>query len=66
MYEQKPLDRMVRKPELLKRINVSDATVWRWEKLGKFPRRIWLGGNSVAWLESELQEWFTKKAANRE
>ena len=65
MNEQKTCDRMVRKPELLKRLSVSDATVWRWEKENKFPKRICLGGNSVAWLESEIKEWFAQKAAAR-
>jgi prophage regulatory protein len=65
MSEQKTCDRMVRKPELLERVNVSDATIWRWEKQGRFPKRVQIGDNSVAWLSSEVEEWFAEKAEAR-
>jgi prophage regulatory protein len=58
-------DKIIRKPELLSRIQLSDATVWRLEKAGRFPRRIKLGGNSVGWFESELDNWLLKKSADR-
>ncbi len=57
--------RIIRKPELYSRIGLSDATMWRLEKAGKFPRRILIGGNSVRWLESEIEEWFEKKLSER-
>jgi len=57
--------RIIRKPELFSRIGLSDATVWRLERAGKFPKRIRLGGNSVGWLSTELEEWIEKKAADR-
>ena len=53
--------RVIRKPELFSRVGLSDATIWRMEKAGKFPKRIGLGGNSVGWLEHEISEWFEKK-----
>ena len=30
-------------------------------KLGKFPKQIHLGPNSVAWLESEVSKWMEEK-----
>ena len=57
--------RVIRKPELFSRVGLSDATIWRMEKAGKFPKRITLGGNSVGWLDHEISEWFQKKAADR-
>jgi prophage regulatory protein len=57
--------RIIRKPELFNKVPVSDPTVWRWEKAGSFPRRIKLGGNSVGWILSEVDEWLEKKAAAR-
>ena len=59
-------NRIIRKPELLKMVGVSHPTIWRWEKDGTFPKRIQLGGNSCGWLEAEVQEWFNKKALDRE
>ena len=58
-------ERVIRKPELFARIGLSDATVWRLERQGKFPKRIKLGGNSVAWLESEVVEWLDERKAAR-
>ncbi len=36
-------------------ITVSNTTILRWESLGRFPRRLRLGGGTrVAWLASEV------------
>ena len=59
------MDQIIRKPELFSKLSLSDATVWRMEKSGKFPRRIKLGGNSVGWFENEVEAWLLKKSADR-
>lgn len=59
------VERILRKPEIFNRIPAADCTIWRWEKSGQFPQRIRLGGNSVGWLESEINEWMRKKADAR-
>ena len=58
-------DRIVRKPELIGWIGLSDPTIWRMEKEGKFPRRLRLGGNSCGWLESEVDAWMQSRADER-
>jgi prophage regulatory protein len=58
-------DRVLRKPELLGRLQLSDATVWRMERAGRFPQRIQLGGNSVGWFESEINEWLEQRGNAR-
>jgi len=58
-------ERIIRKPELLGMIGLSDATVWRMEKAGEFPRRLRLGGNSVGWFLGEIDGWLAKKAEER-
>ncbi len=57
--------RIIRKPELFNKIPLSDATIWRREKTGDFPKRIKLGGNSVGWFENEVDDWLAKKALER-
>jgi len=57
--------RIIRKPELFSKIGLSDATIWRMEKAGRFPQRIQLGGNSVGWFDDEIEMWLSKKAADR-
>ena len=58
-------DRILRRPEILARVNVSPTTLWRMEKAGRFPKRISLGPNSAGWLESEVNDWFANLAKNR-
>ena len=62
---EKELGRVIRKPELLNAIGLSDPTVWRLERQGRFPKRIRLGGSSVGWIESEVQAWLEMKKAAR-
>jgi prophage regulatory protein len=57
--------RIIRKPELLSKVGLSDATIWREEKAGRFPKRIKLGGQSVGWFSDEVEAWFEKKKAER-
>ena len=37
----------------------------RLEKLDRFPRRVQVGGNRVAWLESEVDAWIEARASER-
>lgn len=63
--EIKTTQRIIRKPELLNMMGLSDPTIYRMEKAGKFPQRIRLGGNSCGWLQSEVDAWISEKAAAR-
>lgn len=58
-------NRVIRKPELLNMVGLSDPTIWRMEKNGTFPKRIRLGGNSCGWLENEVACWLSERAAAR-
>jgi prophage regulatory protein len=57
--------RIIRKPELFAKIGLSDATIWRMERSGRFPQRIQLGGNSVGWFDTEIDEWLVRKSTDR-
>ena len=43
----------------------SASHLWRLERSGQFPRRVRLGGNRVAWLQSEVIGWVEAKLAAR-
>lgn len=49
--------RIIRKPELLNMVGLSDPTIWRMERDGIFPKRLRLGGNSCGWLSTEIDAW---------
>jgi prophage regulatory protein len=58
-------ERIIRKPELHIMVGLSDPTIWRLEKAGKFPGRLRLGGSAVGWMESEILDWLREKADAR-
>lgn len=42
---------------------LSRMTIWRLERAGEFPRRRQLGARSVAWLQSEVEQWIESRPA---
>ncbi len=57
--------KILRAPEVQDKVGLSGPSIWRRENQGDFPKRISLGGHSVGWLESEVDEWLQKKADER-
>lgn len=53
--------RIVRVAEFAGRLGISRVTLWRWERRGLVPPKRKLGPNTVGWLESEIDEWWSKK-----
>ena len=54
----RPLEgRLIRAREISYRLGVSVPTIYHWEKIDGFPKRIRLGPNAVAWKGEEIQEW---------
>ena len=47
-------------------IPYSPQHIARLEAAGKFPKRIQLGQNRVAWLLKEVEEWLDKRIAQRD
>ena len=54
--------RLVRKPEVKELTGLSDTSIWRRERAGKFPSRIRLGQRCTVWRESDLAEWLADPA----
>ncbi|WP_167554539.1 helix-turn-helix transcriptional regulator [Legionella israelensis] len=57
------LRRVIRWPGLRKMFddNISRSTIDRWERDKRFPARIKIGKNSVAWNLVEVEQWFKEK-----
>lgn len=51
---------------LLETVPFSRQHILRLEKRGRFPRRIRLGDNRVAWLRSEIEAWIASRVAERD
>jgi prophage regulatory protein len=60
--------RFLRFPELksAKGIHYCRMHIDRLEKAGKFPKRVQIGQNSVAWLEHEVDAWIKARVDARE
>ncbi|MCB1522328.1 MAG: AlpA family phage regulatory protein [Hyphomicrobiaceae bacterium] len=52
--------------ELLEIVPFSRQHILRLEKRGRFPRRIRLGENRVAWLRSEVEQWIEARVEERD
>lgn len=39
------------------RLPVSCATIWRWVKLGEFPKPVHLGPQTTAWRLEDIERW---------
>ena len=58
--------KVIRFPELKSRVGYSRMHIFRLEKAGKFPRRVQLGPNSVAWVEAEIDAWIQSRVDERD
>lgn len=61
-----PPERLITRRELCQMVPYTPQHILRLEKQGKFPRRIHVGANRVAWLLSEVQAWIAARAAERD
>jgi prophage regulatory protein len=56
---QKP--RFIKIREVLSRTGICRVAVYNKMRSGEFPKNIKLGARSVAWLESDIDEWIDSK-----
>lgn len=52
-------------PEVKKRTGKGKTAIYKEIKEGTFPKQIYNGKSSVAWLENEIEEWQKEKISNR-
>jgi len=49
--------RFIRRKEVQLLTGLSRSSIYSMVHAGSFPQQVKLGGRSVAWVESEVQEW---------
>jgi len=64
---RKPLaaNDLILRAERKRLVPLSDATVWRMERRGEFPRRISISTKRVAWRRREIEEWLARREIAR-
>jgi len=58
--------KLLSKKEVREKVVYSIQHFTRLEQAGRFPKRIVLGQNRVAWLESEIDDWIADKVRQRD
>ena len=58
--------RLITKKQLRAIVPYTPQHVLRLEKKGKFPRRVQVGANRVAWLLHEIESWLAERVAARD
>lgn len=61
-----PAQRLLRLSELTQITCLSKSSIYSYMNAGTFPRSISLGERSVAWLDSEIQEWIQNRIEKRD
>ena len=56
---------LIARLELLKLVPYTIRHIYRMEKAGKFPARVKVGANRVAWVQSEVLRWLELRVAGR-
>ncbi|EHK7541748.1 AlpA family transcriptional regulator [Vibrio cholerae] len=59
-------DRIIRMPELSKKIGCARSTIYAFISRGEFPKPIPLGMRTVGWKESEVDEWIEQRQSLRD
>ena len=55
--------RLLRLPDVMKKTGFKKSWIYQLISEGRFLKQIKLGDRSVAWLESEIDEWIDSKVA---
>ncbi len=58
--------RLIKLAEVMKQTALGRSSVYKYMKEGLFPKPVTQIGKSVAWVESEVQEWILDKIGKRD
>jgi prophage regulatory protein len=54
-------DRIIRLPDVKRKIGRGKSSIYAMEKVGEFPQRVKLGARSVGWIEREVDNWIANR-----
>lgn len=57
--------RLLRLNQVIDRVGFKRSTIYELISQKKFPKPVKLGVKSVAWVESEIEDWIQEKITNR-
>ena len=59
----KPLDRILREPEVHRATGLSRTTRWRGVQAGTFPKPVKLTASTIGWYETDVAHWLAERRA---
>lgn len=57
--------RLISIKEVMHKTSLGRSTIYKYLDAKAFPKKVSIGANRVAWLESEIDEWMEKKLSQR-
>ena len=57
--------RILRLAEVKARTGLSRSTIYRWRVAGRFPPPVVMGGRTLGWFESDLEQWLHEQTEER-
>ncbi|BED90685.1 MULTISPECIES: AlpA family transcriptional regulator [Pseudoalteromonas] len=58
--------RLIKLKEVIEKTSLGRSTIYEFMTKGTFPKQVSLGAKSVAWLESEVDDWIMERIGERE
>lgn len=58
--------RLIKLKEVIQKTSLGRSTIYEFMTKGTFPKQVSLGVKSVAWLESEVDDWIMDRIGERE
>ena len=58
--------RFIKMKEVMAKTGLAKSTVYKYVADNKFPKSVPLSERSVAWIESEVEEWMFERIAERD
>ena len=56
---------LIKLKKVIEKTTLGRSTIYEFMAKGTFPKQVSLGAKSVAWLESEVDDWIEEKVRGR-
>ena len=60
-HVSRPAKRLIRLPEVKRRVGLGRSTIYRLMESGAFPKAHKLGLRAIAWSEAEVEGWIANR-----
>ncbi|MEH6556048.1 MULTISPECIES: AlpA family transcriptional regulator [Pseudoalteromonas] len=58
--------RLIKLKEVIQKTSLGHSSIYKFISEGTFPKQVSLGAKSVAWLESEVDDWIMERLGERD